>query len=77
MFQHRFADPGERWRTLALLEFLIFVIPSPILVAVSLALRSVAAPPLAKFIVAGSIACVVCYGVAGPLLRAPVVRRNF
>ena len=36
---------------------------------------AVAAPALLKFAVTGTLACAVCYGLAGLLLRLPPVRR--
>jgi surface polysaccharide O-acyltransferase-like enzyme len=74
-FQRRLAAPSELWRRLSRRAFLIYIIHPPILVGAALAWRSVAAPPLLKFAVTGLAACVLCYLVAGLLLRAPAVRR--
>jgi len=46
-----------------------------VVVAVALAWRSVPAPALAKFAVSASIASVLCYLVAGLLLKLPGVAR--
>jgi hypothetical protein len=46
-----------------------------VVVGVALAWREVAAPALIKFIVTGSLACVICYLLAGLLLRVPAVAR--
>jgi len=46
-----------------------------VVVAALLARRAVQAPALLKFAVSGSIACVLCYVLAGVLLRIPGVAR--
>jgi len=46
-----------------------------VVVAVALAWRQVATPVLLKFVVSGSIACVLCYLLAGLLLRLPGIGR--
>lgn len=46
-----------------------------ILVSISVALLSLTLPPLLKFGLVGSLACLVCYFVAGLLLRVGVIRR--
>lgn len=63
------------WERLSRRAFAIYVIhPLPV-VAIALAWRSVPAPALLKFAVTGSLACGVCYLVAGLLLRLPGVKR--
>ena len=62
-------------RALARRAYSIFVIHPPVVVAVSLAWRALPAPPLLKFAVTGSLACVLCFVIAGWLLRVPGVRR--
>jgi len=74
-FQRRHAVMGPRWRTLARRAFAIYVIHAPVLVAVALAWAAVPAPALLKVLVTGSVACVLCYGLAGALLRLPGVAR--
>jgi hypothetical protein len=46
-----------------------------VLVGISLAWRTVAAPHLAKFVVTGTATCGACYLIAGALLRIPPLRR--
>jgi hypothetical protein len=46
-----------------------------VVVAVTLAWRGVGAPVLLKFALSGSVACVLCYLLAGQLLRLPGVIR--
>jgi surface polysaccharide O-acyltransferase-like enzyme len=74
-FQRRFATLDGAWAGLARRAFLIYIIHPPILVGVALAWRDVAAPALVKFLVTGSVACALCYLVAGLLLRVPAVAR--
>jgi hypothetical protein len=74
-FQRRFASLTGIWPSLARRAYLIYIIHPPILVGVSLAWRDVAAPALVKFVVTGSVACALCYLVAGVALRVPLVAR--
>jgi peptidoglycan/LPS O-acetylase OafA/YrhL len=74
-FQRHFAALGPVWRNLARRAYLIYIIHPPILVGVSLAMRSLAAPALIKFALAGSATCVLCFFAAGALLTLPPVRR--
>ena len=74
-FQRRFSEFGPLGARLARRAFAIYVIHPPVVVAVALAWRPVAAPVLLKFVVSGSIACVLCYLLAGLLLRLPGVGR--
>jgi hypothetical protein len=48
---------------------------SAILVGVALAWRGVEAPALVKFLLTGSVACALCYIVAGRVLRIPGASR--
>jgi hypothetical protein len=74
-FQRHFATLGPVWRNLARRAYLIYIIHPPILVGGSLAMRSLAAPALMKFALAGSATCVLCFFAAGALLAIPPVRR--
>lgn len=67
--------PPAPWPRLSQRAYAIYVIHPPIVVGVALAWRDVAAPALLKFAVTGTLACAVCYGAAGLLLRLPPVRR--
>jgi peptidoglycan/LPS O-acetylase OafA/YrhL len=75
LFQRRFASLTGFWRRLARRAYPIYIIHPPVLVSVALAWRDVAAPALVKFLVTGSLACALCYGIAGLALRIPVVAR--
>ena len=73
--QRHFQDVGPLGRRLARRAFAIYVIHPPVVVAVALAWRDVAAPALVKFALSGVVACVLCYLLAGLLLHVPGVRR--
>jgi len=60
---------------LARRAFAIYVIHPPVVVGVTLAWRAVQAPAFVKFAVSGSLACLLCYLIAGALLRVPGVAR--
>ena len=74
---HRVFEPGPLWFAQALSRraFAIYVIHPPVLVAVALAWATVPAPALLKFVLTGTLACALCYGLAGALLRLPGVAR--
>ena len=74
-FQRRFARLTGAWPSLARRAFLIYIIHPPIVVGMALAWRDVAAPALAKFLITGSLACALCYLVAGLALRVSAVAR--
>jgi len=76
--RHRFAvlgPLGPLGQRLARRAFAIYVIHPPVVVAVTLAWRLVPAPALLKFALSGSVACLLCYVLAGALLRVPGVKR--
>ena len=75
LFQRRFDRLDGVWRRLARRAFLIYIIHPPVLVSVALVWRDVAAPALVKFLVTGSLACALCYVIAGLALRIPQVAR--
>ena len=70
-FQRRLRKLNATWAALARRSYAIYIIHPPVLVGVALAWRDVPAPPLVKFAVTGAAACLVCFFVAGQLLRAP------
>ena len=74
-FQRHFEELGPLGTRLVRRAFAIYVIHPPVVVAVTLAWRHAASPALLKFIVSGSFACVLCYLLAGLLLRLPSVER--
>jgi peptidoglycan/LPS O-acetylase OafA/YrhL len=67
--------PGPIGQRLGRRAYAIYIIHPPVLVAIALAWRSVAAPQLVKFAVTGSLTCVACYLIAGVLVRLPGLRR--
>lgn len=76
---------GPRWRPsgnfhpfqteLPRRAFAIYVIHPPVLVAVALAGAGVSAAPLLKWAVTGSLSCLLCFVLAGWLLRVPPLAR--
>lgn len=74
-FERRFLALDTVGVRLARRAFAIYVIHPPVVVAVTLAWREFLAPALLKFALSGSIACVLCYVLAGFLLNLPGVRR--
>ena len=74
-FQRRFTVLDRVWTALSRRAYTIFVIHPPVLVAVALAWRGVAAPALLKFAVTGTASCVLCFFFAGALLRVPALRK--
>ena len=74
-FQRKFAELSGIWPSLARRAFLIYIIHPPVLVGVAAAWHEVAAPALVKFMVTGSLACALCYLIAGRALRIPGVAR--
>jgi surface polysaccharide O-acyltransferase-like enzyme len=75
LFQRRFASLTGVWARLARRAFLIYIIHPPVLVGVALVWRDIAAPAVFKFLVTGSLACALCYLIAGLALRSPAVAR--
>jgi peptidoglycan/LPS O-acetylase OafA/YrhL len=75
LFQRRFAVLTGIWPSLARRAYLVYIIHPPILVGTALAWREIAAPALVKFVVTGSIACMLCYLAAGLILRIPRAER--
>ncbi len=73
--QSRFRELGPMGTKLARRAFAIYAIHPPVVVAVALAWRNVPAPALVKFAVSASLATVLCYLVAGMLLKLPGVAR--
>jgi len=74
-FQRRFGELGPLGTRLVRRAFAIYVIHPPVVVAVTLAWRHVETPVLLKFAISGSLACLLCYLLAGLLLRLPGVGR--
>lgn len=74
-FQRRFAAPGPIATALARRSFAIYVIHPIAVVGVALAWRDVPAPPIVKFALTGVASALLCFWVAGLLVRLPVVKR--
>jgi surface polysaccharide O-acyltransferase-like enzyme len=74
-FQRRFTQLSGVWPNLARRAFLIYIIHPPVLVGLAVAWHEVSAPALVKFLVTGSLACALCYLIAGRVLRIPGVAR--
>jgi fucose 4-O-acetylase-like acetyltransferase len=75
LFQRRFTSLGPIWSALSRRAYTIYIIHPPVLVAIALAWRGVAAPPLVKFAVTGAAACLASFWIAGLALRVPWIRR--
>ncbi|MDR3515833.1 MAG: acyltransferase family protein [Azospirillaceae bacterium] len=75
IFQRKFARLSTTGAALARRAYTIFIIHPPVLVAIALAWRAIAAPPLIKFALTGSATCLACFWLAGLLLRVPLLRR--
>lgn len=75
LFRERFNTASARWQRLAAQAYAAFILHSPVLVAVSVALSALALPALLKFVLVGACASVLSFAIAGGLLRVPGVRR--
>ncbi len=75
LFRERFNTASARWQRLAAQAYAAFILHSPVLVAVSVALSALALPALLKFVLVGACASVLSFAIAGGLLRVPEVRR--
>lgn len=64
----RFAGLGRR-------AYAIYCFHPPVVVGIAVALRAWEAPPLLKFVAAGSLSCAILYLACGLLLRLPGVSR--
>ena len=74
-FQRRFDRLEGTWRALARRAYTFYIIYPPVLVAVALAWADVPANSLVKFTVTGTVTCILCFVIAGWLVRVPVLRR--
>lgn len=73
--RERSARLGPLGQRLARRAFAVFVIHPPVVVALALAWRGVAAPALLKFALTGAASLLLCYLLAGWAVRAPGLRR--
>ncbi len=71
----RFRTMPPALRPLSRGAFCIYIIHPVVLVSIAIAVRDLALPPLIKFFLVGSLACLACYFLAGWILRAPLVRQ--
>lgn len=74
-YTRRLETPGPVWSSLSRRAYAIYIIHPPVLVALALAWRSIAAPAAVKFLVTGTATCLACYLLAGLLLRVPGAKR--
>jgi peptidoglycan/LPS O-acetylase OafA/YrhL len=75
LYARRLNETGPVWRSLSRRAYAIYIIHPPVLVALALAWRSVAAPPALKFVVTGTATCLACYLLAGLMLKLPGAKR--
>jgi hypothetical protein len=76
--RQRYGPPaglGPLGRQMARRAFAVFVVHPPVVVAVALAWRGVAAPGLLKFAVTGALSLLLCHALAGLLLRVRGLQR--
>lgn len=74
-FQHRYEKLTPIWSSLSRRAYAVFVIHPPVLVAIALAWRAIPAPHLVKFVATGALTCLVCFWLAGLLLKIPYAKR--
>lgn len=75
LFRLKFNSPSSIGHALAKGAYTIYIIHPPILVGISLLLRTWDAPSLIKFPLAASAAFAVCAVLAGLILRIPAAKR--
>ena len=71
----RSISPSRLQQALARRAYAIYIIHPLVLVGVTIAWATVPWPPLLKFLISGSVACVLCFVLAGGLLRVPGLSR--
>jgi peptidoglycan/LPS O-acetylase OafA/YrhL len=74
-FRTHLNQPSPLWDWLSRRTYAVYILHTPILVAISLLLRTWHAPAIIKFSIAGILTCAVTWLAADPLLRLPGVRR--
>jgi Acyltransferase family len=74
-FQRHFHRLDGLWSSLSRRAYTIYIIHPPVLVGVALMWKNIPASPFLKFAVTGSVACFVCYLIAGLLLWVPAFRK--
>jgi peptidoglycan/LPS O-acetylase OafA/YrhL len=73
-FRENGNQPSAGWSWMARRAYTVYIIHPPVLVGISMMLRSWGAPALVKFAAAGSISVAACWVFADLLLRLPGVR---
>jgi fucose 4-O-acetylase-like acetyltransferase len=74
-FRERMNQPSAFWTWLNRRAYAVYIIHPPILVGISMALRTWVAPALVKFGVTGALVIAATWLAADPLVRVPGVRR--
>ncbi len=74
-FHRVFVSLSPVWAALSRRAYAIYIIHPPVLVAIALAWRTTAAPHLVKFGVTGMLTALVCFAIAGLLVRIPLLKR--
>jgi fucose 4-O-acetylase-like acetyltransferase len=74
-FRTHLNQPSAFWDWLSRRTYAVYVLHTPILVAISLLLRTWHAPAIVKFAVAGTLTCAVTWLAADPFVRLPGLRR--
>ncbi len=69
LFRDRFNKQGRFARWMSRNSFTAYLFHTPLLVAVTLALRDVSSPPIAKFVIASALAVPITFLLSGFLLR--------
>ena len=75
LFREGFNAQGRVARFLSDNAFAVYVFHPPVVIAASLALREIHAPPVAKFAIVSAIATVVTFSMAPALRSVPVLKR--
>jgi Acyltransferase family len=74
-FRERFNAPSKYWQRLGEDAYGAFVVHAPMLVALSVALSSWRAPPLAKFVAVSMLGTILSFGMSRALRALPRVSR--
>lgn len=74
-FHRLFATLNPVWAALSRRAYAIYIIHPPVLVAIALGWRNVEAPHFIKFALTGALTSLVCFWIAGILLRVPLIRK--
>ena len=75
LFRKWMNRPSPLWSWLNRRAYTVYIIHPVVLVGLCLLLRGWPAPPLAKWLLVGPLACLACWLIADPLVRMPGIRR--